>query len=275
MTFPENRMRRLRKTNALRELFTETRLSPKDLIWPVFVVPGKGVKTPISSLPEVFHYSADVLAEEVSQAYQEGIRGVLLFGVPNENDKDDYGRSALSGDALVPQSIRALKDTVSEMTVMTDVCLCSYTNHGHCGVLAENGEILNDESLDLLSAMALAHAGSGADIVAPSDMMDGRIKSIRGHLDSDAYVDVAVMSYAAKYASHFYGPFRDAAHSNPKETDRKSYQMNPANHREAMQEIAEDVNEGADIIMLKPALAYLDVIHEAKQISTLHLRRIM
>ena len=264
MAFPQTRLRRLRKNANMRALFSETSLAPADFIWPLFIIEGQDKVEAISSLPGVNRYSADRAALAAQEAYKLGIKAVLLFGVP-ASGKDEYGSKAFTDDALVAQAIRAIKEKTPEILVITDVCLCAYTSHGHCGVLATNGEILNDETLELLSSMALCHARNGADIIAPSDMMDGRIQAIRHSLDGSSFSDVAIMSYAAKYASAFYGPFRDAAHSAPSEGDRKSYQMNPANAREALREMQSDVEEGADILMVKPALAYLDVISQAKQ----------
>lgn len=263
--FPQTRLRRLRKNSSMRALFAETQLTPQNFIWPLFITEGKGKIEPIPSLPGVARYSADEVAKAAKEASKLGIKSVLLFGVPSASEKDECASKSFDDNGLVPQAIRAIKDQSPETVVMTDVCLCAYTNHGHCGVLAENGEILNDESLELLSSMALCHARNGADVVAPSDMMDGRVQAIRNTLDGSSFADVAIMSYAAKYASAFYGPFRDAAHSAPSCGDRKSYQMDSANAREALREMQSDVEEGADILMVKPALAYLDVISQAKQ----------
>ena len=264
MSFPSSRNRRLRASPALRRLASESSVRPNQLVWPAFVVPGSAVCDQVPSLPGVMHYSIDELVKAAKQAKAEGINSILLFGVPNATDKDEYGRKAMQPDGLVPTAVKALKDAMPDLLVMTDVCLCAYTTHGHCGVVGEDGQVLNDESLELLSAMALTHARAGADIVAPSDMMDGRVGVIRAALDSDSFSNTIIMSYAAKFASAFYGPFRDAAHCNFK-GDRKSYQLDPANQREALREIATDIEEGADIIMIKPALAYLDIINQARK----------
>ncbi|MBI4211621.1 MAG: porphobilinogen synthase [Deltaproteobacteria bacterium] len=263
MTYPNTRLRRLRKTETLRSMVAETSLEPQKLMWPLFVVPGEKVRQEISSLPGVFHLSVDTLVKEVQAAWDDGVRSVLLFGVPET--KDVKGVSAADENSLVAQAVRALKKVLPDLIVATDVCLCAYTTHGHCGVLSEQGDILNDPSLELLANMALAHAKAGADIVAPSDMMDGRVAAIRQKLDEQDFSSTIIMSYAAKYASSFYGPFRDAAHSAPSHGDRKSYQMHAANAKEAMREIECDVQEGADIVMVKPALAYLDIIHRARE----------
>lgn len=232
------------------------------MIWPTFVVPGKGIKKPIPSMPEQFHYSADVLASTIKEL-KNNIGGILIFGVPNQ--KDSRASSATAKDNIVSEAIKRIKDISPESLLITDVCLCVYMDHGHCGLLGSEGEISNDPSLKVLSEMALRHAEAGADMVAPSDMMDGRIGAIRAMLDQNGFSETPIMSYAAKYASAFYGPFRDAAHSAPTSGDRKSYQMNPANVREALREMGEDAKEGADILMVKPAGPYLDVIAKGKE----------
>jgi porphobilinogen synthase len=259
--YPQVRLRRLRRTAAMRRLFSETALSVNDLVLPLFVIHGSEVKSKIKSMPGVFQYSADMLPREVESIAKLGINAVLLFGIPE--DKDDVGSSAYRSDGVVQQAIRVIKETVPDLLVITDVCLCEYTSHGHCGVVVD-GDVDNDKTLDLLSRMALSHAEAGADIIAPSDMMDGRVKVIRETLDSAGFTNLPIMSYAVKYNSAFYGPFRDAAQSAPQFGDRRSYQMNPANVREALREAEQDVAEGADILMVKPALAYLDVISKVR-----------
>ncbi|MDO8494747.1 MAG: porphobilinogen synthase, partial [Deltaproteobacteria bacterium] len=255
--FPQTRLRRLRKNPVLRRLVQETRVEKSRMIWPTFVVPGKNIQEPIASMPGQFHFSVDRLAKEVKLATQEGIGGVLLFGVPEK--KDGHAKEATKKNSLVAEAVQAIKEISPESLVMTDVCLCAYTDHGHCGLLDKNGAIQNDASLEVLAEMALRHVEAGADLVAPSDMMDGRILAIRKVLDTSGFTETPIMSYAAKYASAFYGPFRDAAHCAPSFGDRKSYQMNPANVQEALREMKADVEEGADILMVKPAMAYLDI----------------
>ncbi len=259
--FPDMRMRRLRKSPALRSLVRESRLDVGDLIFPLFIVEGKGVKKEIDSMPGVFHFSVDKLAAEINELARLGVPGVLLFGVVNK--KDETGSAALDSKGVVQRAIRAIKKAVPHMIVVTDVCLCEYTSHGHCGVIV-NGDVDNDSTLPLLAGMALSHAAAGADMVAPSDMMDGRVMTIRKALDDNCFNHIPILSYAAKYASAFYGPFREAAGSAPQFGDRRSYQMDPPNVREALREIEEDIKEGADIVMVKPALAYLDVIRRAR-----------
>ena len=259
----KTRPRRLRISETLRKMVAETRLTPENLIWPAFVVEGKNVTEPIPSMPGVCRYSSDVMAGQARQAFGEGIPAVLLFGVPQK--KDEIASGAYDDNGLVQNAVRRIKDTVPELVVVTDVCLCAYTDHGHCGVVDKNGRILNDPSLELLSSMALSHARAGADIVAPSDMMDGRVGAIRHTLEDDGLSDVAILSYAAKYASCFYGPFRDAAQSAPAFGDRKTYQMDCPNVREAIKEVALDIEEGADMVMVKPALPYLDVISRIRE----------
>jgi porphobilinogen synthase len=259
--FPDLRMRRLRKSPALRLLVRESQLDPGDLIFPLFIVEGKGIKKEIDAMPGTFHFSVDRLAAEVDDLTRLRVPAVLLFGVVNS--KDETGSPALDPEGVVQMAIRAIKKAAPNMVVVTDICLCEYTSHGHCGVIV-NGDVDNDSTLPLLARMALSHASSGADMVAPSDMMDGRVMTIRKALDDNGFNHIPILSYAAKYASAFYGPFREAAGSAPQFGDRKSYQMDPPNVREALREIEEDINEGADIVMVKPALAYLDVISKAR-----------
>jgi porphobilinogen synthase len=241
----------------------ETTLSPSDFIYPLFVVEGKGVRRPISSMPGVFNLSVDALLTEVGEAVAVGVPSVILFGIPDV--KDARGSQAYAEDGIVQRALRALKDTFPKLQLIADVCLCEYTDHGHCGLLDRHGEVLNDASLPLLSQMAVSCAQAGADIIAPSDMMDGRVGAIRQALDSQGFEQTPILSYAAKYASAFYGPFREAAQSAPRSGDRKGYQMDPANVREALREVELDVAEGADMIMVKPALAYLDVIRAVRE----------
>ncbi len=259
--FPTDRPRRLRRTETLRRMVRETRLQPSDLMYPVFVVPGKGVVNPVKSMPGVSQRSVDETVKDVRAAWDVGVASVILFGIPEH--KDARGTEAYDDDGVVQQAIRAIKDAVPEMCVVTDVCLCEYTDHGHCGIV-EGDRILNDPTLELLAREAVSHAKAGADIVAPSDMMDGRVGAIRAALDEEGFEETALMSYAVKYASAFYGPFRDAADSAPSFGDRKTHQMDPANAREAMREAEEDVLEGADILMVKPALPYLDVVRQVR-----------
>ena len=261
MSFPYTRMRRLRGSGGMRRLVRQTALTPDDFVYPLFVCPGQGVTEPIASMTGCFHYSPDRIADEAKAVAALGIPAVLLFGLPDH--KDATGSAAWSDGSTVCRAIGAIKKAVPELVVMTDVCLCAYTSHGHCGVLTE-GRIDNDATLDVLSRMAVAHARAGADVVAPSDMMDGRVLWMRRALDEAGFTDAAILSYAAKFASAFYGPFRDAAHSAPDHGDRKSYQMDPAAGSQAMREIALDIEEGADMVMVKPALAYLDIIRQAK-----------
>lgn len=256
------RPRRLRRTAGLRALVSETRLTPAQFVYPLFVVPGEGVRAPVGSMPGVFQLSVDEVVREATDAAADGVHAVLLFGLPSS--KDDTGSQASVADGPVQQAVRALKRALPATTVITDVCLCEYTSHGHCGVIVD-GDVDNDQTVPLLVAEALSHAEAGADIVAPSDMMDGRVGAIRGALDAAGHTSVAIMSYAVKYASAFYGPFREAADSTPAFGDRRSHQMDPANVREALREAALDVEEGADILMVKPALPYLDVIWRVRQ----------
>ena len=257
MVFPEYRPRRLRRTETFRAMIRETRLAPEQMIYPLFVLPGKGVREPVPSMPGVFRLSVDQLAADARDCLALGVRSVLLFGLPDK--KDGLGSGAYARNGIVQQAIRELKNRAPEMTVVTDVCLCEYTDHGHCGCLAGE-EVDNDATLELLAKTALSHAQAGADMVAPSDMMDGRVSEIRTALDEENFHNVPIMSYAVKYASAFYGPFRDAAECAPRFGDRRGYQMDPANSREALREATLDVDEGADILMVKPAIAYLDII---------------
>jgi len=261
MKFPVYRARRLRRNETVRRMVRETFLRVDDLICPLFVRPGKGVKNPIPSMPGQFQFSVDNLIKEAKVIHDVGIPAVLLFGIPKSKDK--IGSEAYARDGIVQKAIRSLKDAIPQLIVITDVCLCEYTSHGHCGVVKGN-DVDNDATLDLLARMALSHAEAGADMVAPSDMMDGRVGAIRKKLDDQGFTHIPIMSYAAKYASSFYGPFREAAESAPQFGDRKSYQMDPANAREAMREIRLDIEEGADIVMVKPALPYLDIISRVR-----------
>jgi porphobilinogen synthase len=262
MKFPAYRPRRLRKNETLRQLIRETTLTPGNLIYPLFVGPGTNVARPISSMPGVAQLSTDRVVLECREAAGLGIPAVILFGIPE--NKDPIGSEAYIEDGVVQQAIKAIKQAVPTLLVVTDVCLCEYTDHGHCGVV-KDGTVDNDSTLELLAKEALSHAQAGADIIAPSDMMDGRVGAIRGALDSNGFDQIAIMAYAAKYASGFYGPFREAAESTPQFGDRRSYQMDPANTDEALREVALDIQEGADIVMVKPALAYLDIIYRVKQ----------
>ena len=257
MQYPEYRARRLRRTEALRRLTRETHLRVDDFIYPLFVVPGKDVRKPIPSMPGIHNFSIDEAVLEARRAYDAGIPGVILFGIPDK--KDAVGSEAWDDRGIVQRAIRAIKRAVPELTVIADACFCEYTDHGHCGVLVE-GAVDNDDTLENLARAALSYAKAGVDVVAPSGMMDGFVGVTRESLDEEGYTDVAIMAYSAKYASGYYGPFRDAAQSSPSFGDRRAYQMDPANVREAMREVSLDVDEGADIIMVKPALAYLDVI---------------
>jgi porphobilinogen synthase len=261
-SFPTIRPRRLRHTPALRRLVRETTLAPEDFIYPLFVQHGRDVRLPIGSMPGQFRYSIDQLAGEVEAIAALGIGAVLLFGIPAA--KDPIGLENFAEDGIVQQAIRAIKEAVPELLVVTDVCLCEYTDHGHCGLLDERGYVLNDETLAILSKTAVSHARAGADVVAPSGMMDGMVAAIRAGLDEQGFSQLPIMSYAVKYASSFYGPFREAAEGAPQFGDRKSHQMDPANVREALREAALDVAEGADFLMVKPALPYLDVIRQVR-----------
>jgi len=254
------RFRRLRRDGRIRSMMQETRLHPKDFVYPVFVIEGDNIKNPVESMPGVFQYSIDRLDEILEQVKEAGIGGVMLFGIPLH--KDPQGSQAYAEDGVTQRAVRYMKEHYPEIYIVVDVCLCEYTSHGHCGMV-RGEEILNDETLPFLVKMAVSLVDAGADMVAPSDMMDGRVAAIRAGLDQAGYIQTPVMAYSAKFASAYYGPFRDAAHSAPGFGDRKSYQMDPANGREALREIAADIEEGADIVMVKPALAYLDVLKEA------------
>jgi porphobilinogen synthase len=258
MTYPEQRPRRLRRNERIRRMVRETILSVDDLIYPLFVAAGRKIRKEISSMPGVFQLSVENLVKEVREVRGLGIPAILLFGIPAK--KDPVGSDACSDDGIVQTAVRAIKDTVPDIQVITDVCFCEYTDHGHCGILNPAGDVDNDATLDILARSAVTHARAGADLVAPSDMMDGRVAAIRRALDEEGYEGIPIMSYAAKYASGFYGPFRDAAKSAPEFGDRRSYQMDPPNAREALREVALDIQEGADIVMVKPALSYLDII---------------
>jgi len=266
MAFPESRPRRLRRNASLRALVRETWLRPEDFVWPLFIVPGAKVREPIPSMPGQSRLSVDLAVEEARRAWELGIRAVLLFGIPET--KDAVASSAYRKDGPVPSAVRALRSALPELVVMTDVCLCEYTDHGHCGVV-EKGQILNDQTLELLAKEALTHARAGAGVVAPSDMMDGRVGFIREVLDEEGFEDVAIMAYSAKYASAYYGPFRDAAGSAPAFGDRRSYQMDPGNALEALREVTLDEEEGADIVMVKPAGPYLDVVRAVRELTDL------
>jgi porphobilinogen synthase len=257
MSFPIDRPRRLRRTEAMRGMVRETRLSTSGFIYPMFVCPGSKVRNEVSSMPGVYQQSADQIVEECREVEALGITGIILFGLPDA--KDARGTSSLAADGVVPRAIEAIRTAKLNLLVITDVCLCEYTDHGHCGVI-EHEEIVNDATLEILAQQALTHARAGADVVAPSDMMDGRVAVIRGKLDDHKFENIPIMSYAAKYCSGFYGPFREAAQSAPQFGDRRSYQMDPGNGREALKEVAQDLEEGADIVMVKPALPYLDII---------------
>ncbi|MDO8426168.1 MAG: porphobilinogen synthase [Deltaproteobacteria bacterium] len=261
MNFPFYRPRRLRKTETIRNMVRETTLTPNDLILPLFVTFGKGVKKAIKSMPGHYQLSVDNIIKEAKEVKKLGIPAVILFGIPEH--KDEEGSSAFDPDGPVQEAIKAIKNKVPGLAVVTDVCMCEYTSHGHCGIIKDK-DVDNDSTLELLSKEALSHAEAGADIVAPSDMMDGRVAAIRDILDANGFSHIPIMSYAAKYASAFYGPFRDAAESTPQFGDRRSYQMDPANADEAMREVALDIEEGADIVMVKPALPYLDIIRRIK-----------
>lgn len=262
MSYPNERLRRLRLSNSLRRMVRETRLDVDDLVYPLFVVPGKEIKKEIRSLPGNFHLSVDNLLREAREVKRLGIPAIMLFGLPKS--KDEEGREAYAKDGIIQLTVRAIKDTLPDFTVITDVCLCQYTSDGHCGLFKE-GRLLNDSTGELLARTALAQAESGSDMVAPSAMMDGQVKIIRQALDENGYSSIPIMAYSAKYASSFYGPFREAADSAAQFGDRKSYQMDPANVEEALREVKLDIEEGADIVMVKPALAYLDVISRVKR----------
>jgi porphobilinogen synthase len=262
MSFPVTRPRRLRRNEAMRSLARETRLSAHGFIYPMFVCPGTNVRNPIGSMPGVAQQSVDTFLEECREVEQLGIPGIIIFGIPEK--KDALGTEAYSPDGVVQRAIEAVRRAKLDLLVMTDVCLCEYTDHGHCGIV-NNGEVMNDPTLELLAAESVSHARAGADIIAPSDMMDGRVGAIRKALDGAGFEDIAIMSYAAKYCSGFYGPFREAAESAPQFGDRRGYQMDPSNAREALREVELDLAEGADMVMVKPALAYLDIIQRVRE----------
>jgi len=262
MYFPIYRPRRLRRSSNLRELVAETRISVNDFIYPMFVIPGRNKKVAVKSMPGIYKQSIDNLIKEIREVKKLGIKAILLFGIPEQ--KDEVGSEGYDENGVIQRALREIKKKVKDIIVITDVCMCEYTSHGHCGVI-KDGDVDNDETLQYLARMSLSHAEAGADIVAPSDMMDGRVGVIRGDLDRNGYDNIGIMSYAAKYASAFYGPFREAAESPPQFGDRRSYQMDPPNVREALREIELDIEEGADIVMVKPALPYLDVIRAARE----------
>lgn len=262
MYFPAYRPRRLRKSRQLRELIAETSLAVDDLVYPMFVTPGKGVKKEVKSMPGIYQQSVDNLVKEAKEVRKLGVNSILLFGIPEH--KDELGTEGYAENGIIQRALRELKKKVKNLIVITDVCMCEYTSHGHCGII-KDGEVDNDETVEYLARMAVSHAEAGADMVAPSDMMDGRVGVIRDVLDESGFEGIPIMSYSAKYASAFYGPFRDAAESPPQFGDRRGYQMDPPNVREAIREIALDIDEGADIIMVKPALPYLDVIRTARE----------
>ena len=261
MFFPQYRSRRIRGKEVFRNMVRETALSVNDLIYPMFSAFGTGIKKEVSSMPGIYQQSIENIVEEAQQAYELGIPAVLLFGIPEK--KDAVGSDAYAEQGIIQETIRALKKQVPGMAVITDVCMCEYTDHGHCGII-KDGDVDNDATLDLLAKEALSHARAGADMVAPSDMMDGRVMAIREILDENGFDQIPLMSYAVKYASGYYGPFREAAESTPQFGDRRSYQMDPANRREALREVEADLEEGADIVMVKPALAYLDIVREMR-----------
>lgn len=262
-SFPTVRLRRLRSSAAMRDLVRETEINVRDLIYPLFIVEGKNLKQEISAMPGQYRWSVDLLPGEVAKIAALKIPAVLLFGVLEPSRKDEIGSASWDDHGVVQEAIRAIKRTAPELIVITDVCLCEYTSHGHCGVV-KDGRVLNDPTLEMLARQAVSHARAGADIVAPSDMMDGRVAAIRCALDREGFTDIPILAYAAKFASGFYGPFREAAASTPQFGDRRAYQMDPANGREALREIELDIAEGADMIMVKPALAYLDIIAHAR-----------
>jgi porphobilinogen synthase len=264
MPFPQERPRRLRRTDAIRAMVRETALAPDDFIHPLFAVPGERVRNAVKSMPGVFQMSVDELVGECQEIHETGVRAVILFGIPDK--KDAVGSGAYADDGIIPRAVKAVKARIPDLVVITDVCLCEYTDHGHCGVL-ERGGVSNDATLPLLAKESVAHARAGADIIAPSDMMDGRVSAIRRSLDESGFSETPVLAYAAKFASAFYGPFREAAESTPRQgpSDRKGYQMDPANFREALREVALDVAEGADMVMVKPAVPYLDIVRAVRE----------
>src|SRR5438046_1339967 len=261
MAFPTHRMRRLRRTQRLRSLVRETRLSEYMMIYPIFVCPGEKVRNEVPSMPGVYNISVDNAVQVAREAEKAGIAGILLFGIPPQ--KDEAGSDAYDENGIVQQALRAIRENVRDLLLITDVCMCEYTSHGHCGVIKHN-DVQNDPTLKLLADSSVSHVRAGADMVAPSDMMDGRVAAIRQALDAEGFMNTPIMAYSAKYASGFYGPFREAAGATPKFGDRRSYQMDPPNAREALREIALDIEEGADIVMVKPAMAYLDIIARAR-----------
>ena len=258
------RPRRLRVNNAIRNLVRETKLNVEDLIYPLFIVEGEGIKSEISSLPDVYHFSVDMLENEIKEISKLGIEHIILFGIPHDHEKDTCGSESYNDNGIIQRAVRKIKEINSDINVITDVCMCEYTSHGHCGILNENGYVNNDITLQYLTKIAISHAKAGADMIAPSDMMDGRIGALRKGLDEAGFENIGIMSYSVKYASTFYGPFREAAKSAPSFGDRKTYQMDPANSNEALIESELDMLEGADILMVKPALSYLDVIRRVK-----------
>ena len=262
MTFPETRLRRLRRTPILRRMVRETRLAPEDLVLPLFARPGEGVARPVGSMPGVFQHSVDRLVEAAAEARDAGVPAVLLFGIPEH--KDAVGSAAWDDDGVVQRAVRALKEALPDLVTIADLCFCEYTDHGHCGVL-DDGTVDNDATLANLGRQAASLARAGVDVIAPSDMMDGRVAAVRSTLDEEGFQDVAILSYAAKFASAFYGPFREAAESAPSFGDRRTYQMDPANRREALREVELDVEEGADMVMVKPAVPYLDVVSDVAE----------
>lgn len=262
MAFPTNRMRRLRRTQRFRNLVRETRLSPESMIYPIFVCPGQNIRNEVSSMPGQYNVSVDNAVKVAREAEKAGIAGVILFGLPPE--KDEVGSDAYDENGIVQQALRAMRENVRDLLLITDVCMCEYTSHGHCGVV-KHGDVQNDPTLKLLADASVSHVRAGADMVAPSDMMDGRVAAIREALDADGFANTPIMAYSAKYASGFYGPFREAAGATPQFGDRRSYQMDPPNAREALREIALDIEEGADIVMVKPAMPYLDIIARARE----------
>jgi porphobilinogen synthase len=262
MFYPTYRPRRLRKNELIREMVQETELSLRDFVYPMFVIPGEKIREEISSMPGIFRQSIDNITEEIKETRELGINSILLFGIPEK--KDELGSGSYDENGIIQRTLRKIKEEIKDVLLITDVCMCEYTSHGHCGII-ENGEVQNDKTLQYLARIALSHAKAGADIIAPSDMMDGRVSAIREALDANGFENIAIMSYSAKYSSAFYGPFREAAESTPQFGNRRGYQMDPRNVREALREIALDIEEGADIVMVKPALSYLDVIKAARE----------
>lgn len=259
-----NRMRRLRINEQMRSLVRENAVEVSDLVYPMFLIDGEDIREPVDSMPGIFQYSIDRVDEELGRVMESGVRSLLLFGIPKDEDKDEAGSQAYADEGIMQRAIRYIKGRYPDLLLIADVCLCEYTSHGHCGLVSE-GQILNDETLPLLAKMAVSLAAAGADIIAPSDMMDGRVAAIRDALDSYGFTHIPIMSYSAKYASGYYAPFRDAAHSAPGFGDRKTYQMDPANGKEALREVEDDIVEGADIVIIKPGLAYLDVLKEVSE----------